>query len=475
MLATGSQGSIDWSNIRCTVAGIGIAGFAAAEVLLERGANVCVVDDSDGPNQRERAEVLGILGARVLLGESAQLLPSDLLVVSPGLRPDAPVIAEAQRRGIEVWGELELAWQLRGSDAPPWLLVTGTNGKTTATLMLASILTAAGLRTTAAGNIGVSLVQVVTREALDVIAVEVGAPQLPFVTSMSPLAAACLNIAEDHVDHFGSMPAYRAAKARVFHHAQVAAVYNVDDPQTRQMVQDADVCEGCRAVGFTLGIPQPGMLGVVDDILVDRAFVENRVTSAQELATVADVRPQAPHNVANALAAAALARAYGVEATAVRDGLREFVPAPHRISTVATIGGVVYVDDSKATNAHAALTSLQAFDRVIWIAGGLAKGQRFEDLIDSVRDRLRGVVLLGRDREVIANALSELAPQVRVVEVSRAEPDAMHEVVAQAAALACSGDTVLLAPGCASWDMYRDYAHRGDTFVQAVQSLAEAS
>ncbi|MFM8352366.1 MAG: UDP-N-acetylmuramoyl-L-alanine--D-glutamate ligase [Actinomycetales bacterium] len=467
----GDDGSVDWAGVQCTVAGLGVAGFAVAEALLERGASVCVVDSSDGDSQRERAEVLGILGARVVLGAQDEYPGGDLLVVSPGLRPNAPIITDALHRGITVWGELELAWRLRGQSAPPWLLVTGTNGKTTATLMLASMLTAAGLRTTAAGNIGVSLVEVVTRESLDVIAVEVGAPQLPFVTSMSPWAAACLNIAEDHVDHFGSMAAYRAAKARVYHLAQLAAVYNVDDPQTEQMVEDADVIAGCRAIGFTLGVPKPGMLGVVDDILVDRAFVADRRTSAQELATVGDVRPHAPHNVANALAAAALARSYGVEPAAVREGLRAFKPAPHRISTVATIGGVAYVDDSKATNAHAALTSLQAYTQVVWIAGGLAKGQRFEDLIKAVRDRLRGVVLLGRDREVIAEALRELAPQVPVIEVSSNEPGAMYDVVRQAAALASPGTTVLLAPGCASWDMYRDYGHRGDTFVQAVRSL----
>lgn len=472
--AIGADDAIAWTGMRCTVAGIGVAGFAAAEALLERGASVCVVDSADGPTQRERAEVLGVLGAQIQLGEQPTLAPCDLLVVSPGLRPDAPVIAEALNLNIPVWGELELAWQLRGPDAAPWLLVTGTNGKTTATLMLASMLAAAGLRTTAAGNIGVSLVEVVTRESLDVIAVEVGAPQLPFVSSMSPWAAACLNLAEDHVDHFGSMAAYRAAKSRVYQNAQVAAVYNVDDPQTEQMVLDAEVVEGCRAIGFTLGIPKPGMLGVVEDVLVDRAFIGNRRTAAQELATVGDVHPQAPHNVANALAAAALARAFGVDPAAVRDGLRAFQPAPHRISTVATVDGVAYVDDSKATNAHAAVTSLRAYRSVVWIAGGLAKGQRFEELIHAVHDRLRAVVLLGQDRGVIAEALSAMAPQVPVVEVADTAPEAMQEVVRLAAGLARPGDTVLLAPGCASWDMYRDYGHRGDTFVQAVLSLPES-
>jgi len=226
-----------------------------------------------------------------------------------------------------------------------------------------------------AGNIGSSLVDAVMHDQLDVIAVEVGAPQMPFVTSMSPLASVCLNVAEDHVDHFGSMQAYTAAKARVYERTQVAAIYNVEDPETERMVEAADVVEGCRAIGFTLGVPGLSMLGVVDDVIVDRAFIPNREREAQELALVSDVRPAAPHNVANAVAAAALARAYGVTASAVRDGLRGFEPAEHRISTVGSAGGVQFVDDSKATNAHAAMTSLLAYPSVVWIAGGLAKGQ----------------------------------------------------------------------------------------------------
>jgi len=461
-------GTVDWSQLRCCVAGIGVAGFAATEALLERGAAVTVVDAAEGEPQRDRAQVLQLLGAEVALGEAAVLPVCDLLVVSPGLRPDAPLISQARARGVRVWGELELAWRLRPSDAAPWLVVTGTNGKTTATLMLAAMLAAAGQRTMAAGNIGVSLVEVVTREVLDVIAVEVGAPQLPFVESMSPWSAACLNIAEDHIDHFGTMQAYWTAKARIYERTQIAAIYNVDDPQTQEMVRQADVIEGCRAIGFTLGVPGPGMLGVVDGILVDRAFVDNRATSAQEIATIEDVVPRAPHNIANALAAAALARSFGVPASAIRDGLRGFTPAPHRIHTVDSIHGVQFVDDSKATNAHAALTSLMAYESVVWIAGGLAKGQRFEDLVRQVAGRLRAVVLLGRDREVIYEALRSHAPLVPVVEVLSTEPEAMFEAVRQAAALAQPGDTVLLAPGCASWDMYRDYGHRGDTFIAAV-------
>lgn len=462
----------DWSDTTFCVAGIGIAGYAAADALMQLDAHVTIVDQSDGEKQRERSTILGELGAQVHLAHLGPVPDGiDVLVVSPGLRPASPLIVDAQSRGIEVWGELELAWRLRKPDAAAWLCVTGTNGKTTTTLMLESMLRAAGLRTVSAGNIGSSLVDAVMHDQLDVIAVEVGAPQLPFVTSMSPFASVCLNVAEDHVDHFGSMQAYTAAKARVYERTQVAAIYNVEDPETERMVEAADVVEGCRAIGFTLGVPGLSMLGVVDDVIVDRAFIPNREREAQELALVSDVRPAAPHNVANAVAAAALARAYGVTASAVRDGLRGFEPAEHRISTVGSVRGVQFVDDSKATNAHAAMTSLRAYPSVVWIAGGLAKGQDFDDLVVGARDRLRAVVLLGHDRAVLAGALARHAPNVPVSEVTKGETGAMEEVVARAMASALPGDTVLLAPGCASWDMYRDYADRGRQFAAAVRAL----
>ena len=459
----------DWGSLHVVVAGIGIAGFAAADALMQLGARVTIVDSTDDDRQRERAQILQTLGARVLLGFQGPPPEADLLVVSPGLRPSDPLIVQAQQVGMPVWGELELAWRLRpGADPAPWLMVTGTNGKTTTTLMLESILNSAGHRALAAGNIGVSLVDVVMHEKVDVIAVEVGAPQLPFVHSVSPVASACLNLADDHIDHFGTFEAYLASKARIYERTQVAAVFNVADDATLRMVQEADVVEGCRAIGFTLGIPDVSMLGVVDDALIDRAFVADRRTSAQELALVSDVRPAAPHNVANALAAAALARAFGVEPRAVRDGLRAFTPAGHRIARVGTFEGVEFVDDSKATNAHAALTSLNAYPSVVWVAGGMAKGQAFDDLVRQAGTRLRGAVLLGVDREVIAEALRAHAPDVPVVVVDDTKSTAMVTVVRAAVDLARPGDTVLLAPGCASWDMFRDYADRGDCFAAAV-------
>jgi UDP-N-acetylmuramoylalanine--D-glutamate ligase len=463
----------DWTTVHAVVAGVGVAGFAAADQLLHLGARVTVVDAADGEKQRERAQVLEVIGATIRLGDGDTLPDgADVLVVSPGLPPRSPVIRAAQAAGVPVWGELELAWRLRGEDPAPWLVVTGTNGKTTTTLMLASMLRAAGKRTAAVGNIGISLVDaVMDPEGYDVLAVEVGAPQLPFLETASPLAAVCLNIAEDHIDLFGSFEDYVAAKARIYRSTQVAAVYNVADPVTEKMVEEADVVEGCRAIGFTLGVPGLSMLGVVDDLLVDRAFVDNRRDSAQELAAAHDVTPFAPHNVGNALAAAALARAYGVEPAAVREGLRSFEPAGHRIADVGEVDGVRYVDDSKATNCHAAETSLLAYEPVVWIAGGMAKGQEFDELVRRTGSRMRGVVLLGVDRQRIREALARHAPDVPVVEVPRTDTGAMDDVVSAAAEMARPGDTVLLAPGCASWDMYRDYAQRGDEFAASVRRL----
>jgi UDP-N-acetylmuramoylalanine--D-glutamate ligase len=241
-------------------------------------------------------------------------------------------------------------------------------------------------------------------------------------------------------------------------------------------VEDAEVQEGCRAIGFTLGTPAPSQVGVVDDVLADRAFVEQRRTAAAELATFDDLRGDAPspapHLVANALAAAALARAHGVPAGAVRAGLRAFVPEPHRIAEVGTVDGVRWVDDSKATNPHAARASLAAYDHVVWVAGGLLKGADVDELVAGAVDRLRGVVLIGRDRARLAEALARHAPDVPVVDLDRTDTGAMDLVVREARALAHEGDVVLLAPAAASMDMFADYGARGDAFVGAVHRLA---
>ena len=471
----------DWSGLRVLVAGLGVSGFAAADALSERGAIVTAVSADATSAISERARILEILDVDVRLGpEHLHDVPegTELVVTSPGLRPDHSLLLVATSDGIPVWGEVELAWRMRAeSGAAPWITVTGTNGKTTTVNMLASILRAAGLRATSAGNVGTPLLEAVLHpQPYDVLAVELSSFQLHWQRSVEPVASACLNLAPDHLDWHGSLEQYRLAKAKVYAGTQVACVYNVQDPATQQMVRDADVVEGCRAIGFTLGIPALSMVGMVDDVLADRAFVEQRRTSAAELATLADLQGDAPsvapHYVANALAAAALARAYGVGPLSVRDGLRAFVPDPHRIADVATVGGVRFIDDSKATNPHAAGASLVAFEHVVWIAGGLLKGADVDALVRSVVDHLRGVVLIGADRQEIARALARHAPDVPVVEVPNTDTGVMDLVVARAGDLAQPGDVVLLAPAAASMDMFANYGARGDAFAEAVHRYA---
>ncbi|GAB3113971.1 UDP-N-acetylmuramoyl-L-alanine--D-glutamate ligase [Streptomyces calidiresistens] len=481
-LPPGAEPDEAWVGRRVTVAGLGVTGESAARVLAGLGARVVVVDGGDGERQRARAAALraavpdGDLTVR--LGDGATLPGgTELVVTSPGWPPSAPLFAAAAEAGVPVIGDIELARRLRrpaadGTPPAEWLAITGTNGKTTTVRMLAAMLEAAGLRTAAVGNVGTPLLDVVrSAEPYDVLALELSSYQLHWSPNIAAHSAAILNIAPDHLDWHGGPEAYAAAKARIHEGNRVACVYNADTPDGEIPVRQAEVEEGCRAIGFTLGVPAPSQLGVVDDLLVDRAFGPDRRRTARELAAVSDVRPAAPHNVANALAAAALALAYGVEPRAVRDGLRAFRPDAHRISTVTRRAGVEWVDDSKATNPHAAAASLAAYDPIVWIAGGLAKGATFDDLVRDAAPRLRAVILLGAERALIADALRRHAPDVPVVDLERTDTGAMARAVREADRLARPGDTVLLAPACASMDMFTHYMERGDAFAEAVRAL----
>jgi UDP-N-acetylmuramoylalanine--D-glutamate ligase len=460
----------DWGGVDVVVAGAAVSGLAAARVLLGLGARVTVVDAADSEAVRKRAGEIEAAGARVRLGPDApERVPdgADLVVTSPGWTPRAPMLADAAGRGVPIWGEVELAWRLRRPEDAPWLCVTGTNGKTTTVQMLDEILRAAGLRSAAVGNVGAPAVAAVAApEPYDVLAVELSSFQLHWTMSLASRAAVVLNIAPDHLDWYaGSMDDYVADKARIYQRVEIARVYNAADERTERLAVAAPGAS--RAVGFTLDVPAADQVGVVDEHLVDRAFGADPTA----LAAVSDVQPAAPHNVANALAAAALARAHGVPAAAVRSGLAGFAPDRHRNASVGASAGVAWVDDSKATNPHAAEASLLGYRSVVWVAGGLAKGATFDELVLRVRDRLRAVVLLGRDRRVIGDALSRHAPEVPVFEVAEGETgtDVMQRVVQAAASVARPGDTVLLAPGCASQDLFENYGARGDAFAGAVE------
>ncbi|WP_354236012.1 UDP-N-acetylmuramoyl-L-alanine--D-glutamate ligase [Arthrobacter sp. UYEF3] len=497
----------DWAGLRVVVTGIGISGFAAADTLIELGARVVVVDAADSVKARAQADTLRIVGAAdVLLGEDAvNSVPKvdggkpELIVTSPGWRPDQALLAAAARAHIPVWGDVELAWRLRerkGRKTADWIAITGTNGKTTTVGLTESMLQAAGLKAIAVGNVGTPILDALRDPVdYDVLAVELSSFQLHWSHSVSPVASVCLNVAEDHVDWHGSYASYLADKAKVYERTQKACVYNAEQIETERMVEAADVVEGCRAVGFTTLTPAISMLGVVEGLLVDRAFIPERKDSAAELAAMSDLGAVAPrHMVANALAAAALVRAYGVEPAAVRQGLQNYLPGDHRIQPVARHEGVLWINDSKATNPHAAAASLSAFEHVVWIAGGLSKGVTYDSLVRDNARRLKAVVLIGTDSSGLQAALQRHAPDVPVIGQPKGDTESvqtagpahadavpsriygetvMARAVASAAQLATSGDTVLLAPAAASMDQFSSYAHRGDAFIEAVRELVE--
>jgi len=464
---------------RVLVAGLGVSGRAATTVLRDLDALVTTLDESaDDADLHESA--------------SAVVADYDLVLASPGWRPSLPVLVAARDAGIPVWSEVELAWRVRTdrSDGPggvagpaPWLAITGTNGKTTTVGMVAAICAAAGLDVPAVGNVGDPVVLAAREPSHHALAVELSSFQLHHTHSMAAHAAVVLNVAADHLDWHGSFEEYAAAKARIYERVVVACVYPAGDTFVEGLVREADVADGALAVGLTLGAPGLGHLGLVDGVLVDRAFhtdpgARERQSTAAELGTLADLEHLAgpggrlaPHVVADALAAAALARSLGVPAGAVGDGLRAYRPGAHRAELVATKAGVAFVDDSKATNAHAASASLAALEAgsVVWIAGGLAKGARFDELVAARADRLRAAVVIGVDQEPILAALARHAPSIPVQRVDPSDTGTvMTRAVQIASSLALPGDTVLLAPACASMDQFDSYAQRGAAFARAV-------
>jgi len=450
---------------RVLVAGARVTGASAARVLLELGAEVTVTDSSPTQMQALAAPPWADGGLRLATGLGAPPPGTDLVVTSPGFRPDAPLLVAAHRTGVPVIGDVTLARWL--DCAATWLVVTGTNGKTTTVGMLESILRAAGVDAVACGNIGLPLLDAV-RAGHRVLAVELSSFQLHWTRELNPQAAVVLNVSADHLDWHGCLAEYAAAKGKVYAEGTTAVV-NADDEWSMRLAA------GRGGVEFTISEPAAGQLGVVGGALIDRAFADPAGRAGNTvLASVADVRPPGPHNLANALAAAALARSTGVGPPAIAQGLRAFTPGGHRGVPVGEHAGVCYVDDSKATNPHAARASLLTRHRVVWVAGGLLKGAEVDELVLDTRDRLLGAVLLGADRAVIAAALARHASNLPVRVVDSGDDGAMMEVVRAAAELASPGGVVLLAPAAASMDMFTDYAHRGRAFAAAVAALGVA-
>lgn len=450
--------SITYANQRFLIMGAGVTGSAVAVSLRNRGALVTITDDN-------------FEGA--IKPEHVQLSNFDAVVISPGWRTDHSLVVKALASNIQILNEIDLAWQLRTEISPgqKWLALTGTNGKTTTVEMVAKILQTAGLKAIACGNVGDTVIEAVDRkDPYDYLVLELSSFQLHWANQAQFISAAILNISDDHLDWHGNFQNYAVAKFSILDRAEIA-ILNADDEQVvlraNQFTQ--------RKVFYSLATPAPGEIGVVEELLVDRAFVADPFEAAM-ICELKDISPTVPHNVSNALAAAALARTVDVSYEHIQQALQEFKPGRHRIETIFESDSISWVDDSKATNPHAASASLMSHLSVVWIAGGLAKGADMGALVERCKGRIKAAILIGVDRQLIADALSKYAPHIpRILVDPPAEYSRggnsnalMEAVVVEAIKLIAPGDTVLLAPACASMDQFVSYADRGDRFAAAV-------
>ena len=459
-------GGIAIAHAQLLVLGGGVTGRSVAQVLSNMGAEVSIFDE----NESSSFEF-----ARVTINELSNINWA-AAVVSPGWRPSHPVIADLRNREIPLLNEIDLAWEIKQQVAPEqkWLAVTGTNGKTTTVELTESILKAAGINAFACGNVGTPVIDAVTSEQkYDYLILELSSFQLHWSESAEFVAGSILNIALDHIDWHGTFAEYAKSKLDLLNRS-ATAILNGDDAA---VVEGSQHWQG-RKVFYTLQTPKPGEIGLVEDLLVDRAFVADPMEAAM-FCELNEVQPTAPHSVSNALAAAGLARAIGIDNEVIRSAIKKFRPGRHRIELVLEQNGIRWIDDSKATNPHAAQASVMSELSVVWIAGGLAKGAEMSELIAQVGSRLRAVVLIGTDRELIAHELQSNFPNVSVVRVdpkpghdrSSADNNFMNQIVTEAKHLAQSGDAVLLAPACASMDQFLSYGDRGDRFAKSVREI----
>ena len=453
--------SIQFADQRFLILGAGVTGSAVAKALKNRGGLVTITDDNS--HDAVKPEVVDLANFVAV-------------VISPGWRQDHPLVKKVLASKLQILNEIDLAWQIRTENSPgqKWLALTGTNGKTTTVEMVAKILQTAGLKAVACGNVGDTVIEAVDRkEAFDYLVLELSSFQLHWAQQAQFVSAAILNIADDHLDWHGTFDAYADAKFSILDRADVA-VLNADD---QEVVTRANRFTG-RKVFFSLDTPGPGEIGVVEELLVDRAFVTDPMEAAM-ICELKDITPTVPHNVSNALAAAALARTVGVSHEHIQKALQEFTPGRHRIETVFEGDSVAWVDDSKATNPHAASASLMSHLSVVWIAGGLAKGADMSSLVERCKGRIKAAILIGADRQLIADALQEHAPEIPRILVDAPanytrggdSNSLMEAVVAEAAKLVAAGDAVLMAPACASMDQFISYADRGDRFAAAVRKV----
>ncbi len=435
---------------RVVVVGLGASGVAAARLCLRRGARVTANDARPLGALSADARELEALGARVVAGghDAAGIQDADLVVVSPGV-PPLPEVLEAEKKGVRIWGEVELAVRSMTHPAPV-VAIGGTNGKSTTTSLVGALLQANGKRAFVGGNLGAPLADRAD-SAFDVVVLEVSSFQMERVERFCPHVAALLNISDDHLDRYESLDAYADAKGNAFlkQTEREWAVVPFGNPVCMQQAQ--------RGRGQILTFGAGGVLDVTDDEIVDRVSGERFPLAARAL--------EGRHNAMNVAAALGCVRPFHIPTETIRGVLAEFRGLPHRTAIVADLHGVRFYDDSKGTNVGAAVTALEGLreTRVVLIAGGRDKGGSYAPLVDALERKGRAAVLLGEASDAIANAIGERVP-VR-------HAGSMEEAVRLSTELAQPGDAVLLSPACSSFDMFRDYKHRGDEFARFVRAL----
>ena len=451
------------AGLRICVAGAGVTGLAVARSLVRRGVEVTLIDEKISSNE----------SFSVSHPDAISLSDFDRLLISPGWKENHPVIMAARAAQVPIINEIDYAWSVK-KPAQKWISLTGTNGKTSTVELTAQMLRAGGVSAKACGNVGTTVIDSVeSSEDYQFLVLELSSFQLHWMEDAAFTAAAILNIAQDHIDWHGTFDAYADDKVSILDRA-TTAILNGEDGE---IVSRVAHWQG-QKVFFTLDTPGPGELGIVEELLVDRAFVPNPQEAAM-IAELIEVQPTVPHSVSNALAASGLALSAGVSHEAIRSAIAAFTPGRHRIEKVLEKNGINWIDDSKATNPHAASASIMSALSVVWIAGGLAKGAVMGELVERIKARVRIAILIGEDRDLIANELRHRAPHIQIELVNApagyskggADNSLMEEVVRVAHAKAVSGDTVLLAPACASMDQFLSYSDRGDRFKRAVEKV----
>ena len=437
---------------KCLVIGAGVTGLALKSALENFKAEVVLFDEQTKPG---------------VVAEIPEKI--ELAITSPGWRKDHKVFTELKNQGVRVISEIDFAWLVKNELAPnqKWIALTGTNGKTTTIQMVEKIFQTAGVNGVACGNVGkTAIAAVCNTPAYEFLALELSSFQIDWSELPNYESVAILNISPDHIDWHGSFDSYSSAKLKLLTQAK-NVILNKNDPELRNRCAIRQ-----NVVWFSLDTPAPGEIGLVEELLIDRAFSPNP-QEAMEISELVDITPTVPHNVLNAMAAAAMSLSIGISYQDIKAGLSAFTTDHHRMELVRTHNEINWIDDSKATNPHAATASLMANLNVVWLAGGLAKGAQMDELVKQCSSRIKSAILFGKDRDLIAQALKKYAPNtmVKLIDLKIDNKQLMKDVVATAAEVAVAGDTVLLAPACASMDQFSSYVERGQLFAQAVKAL----